>query len=193
MNTLSLFNFNGREIHTIIIDGDPWFVAADVCRALGLRGYASKHLFQLAPDEKRVVKRSEVSQFDWQTSLFKQNTPAISIISESGLYRLVNRSDKPEARVFQDWVNREVLPAIRKDGSYVLGEEKVRTGEMSEDELIIAAMGALQRKVERVPSPAPASAPPPPSSPRSAPATPASRSPCPRGRSPSFSGLAMTT
>lgn len=51
------------------------------------------------------------------------------------MYRLTMRSDKPNARQFQDWVTREVLPAIRKDGMYVTGEEKVRTGEMSEDEL----------------------------------------------------------
>lgn len=57
------------------------------------------------------------------------------LISESGLYKLIMRSDKPEARRFQDWVTREVL-AIRKDGAYVAGEEKVKTGEMTEDELI---------------------------------------------------------
>ena len=54
------------------------------------------------------------------------------IVSESGLYKLIMRSDKPIARYFQDWVTREVLPAVRKDGAYIMGEEKVRTGEMSE-------------------------------------------------------------
>ncbi|MEY9198345.1 prophage antirepressor-like protein [Sinorhizobium fredii] len=47
-------------------------------------------------------------------------------ISESGLYRLIMRSDKPEAREFQDWVTRIVLPPICRDGGYILGEEKVR-------------------------------------------------------------------
>ncbi|WP_452030449.1 BRO-N domain-containing protein [Azospirillum palustre] len=46
-----------------------------------------------------------------------------TLISESGLYKLVMRSDKPEARKFQDWVTRDVLPAIRKDGGYIMGEE----------------------------------------------------------------------
>lgn len=50
------------------------------------------------------------------------------LISESGLYKLTMRSDKPEAHQFQDWVTREVLPAIPKDGMYVAGEEKVKTG-----------------------------------------------------------------
>ncbi|WP_175254160.1 hypothetical protein [Pseudomonas sp. BMW13] len=58
------------------------------------------------------------------------------------------RSDKPEAKAFQDWVTRVVLPAIRKDGAYILGEEKVVTGEISEDELILRAMQAQQKKVD---------------------------------------------
>ncbi|MGE4480819.1 BRO-N domain-containing protein [Acidocella sp.] len=72
----------------------------------------------------------------------------MNIISESGLYKLVMRSDNPEARQFQDWVTREVLPAIRKDGMYVKGEEKVRTGELSEDELTLMVLQRLQAKVE---------------------------------------------
>lgn len=46
------------------------------------------------------------------------------IVSESGLYKLIMRSDKPEAKAFQDWVTRDVLPAIRKDGGYIMDEEK---------------------------------------------------------------------
>jgi len=57
------------------------------------------------------------------------------LVSESGLYKLIMRSDKPAAKRFQDWVTREVLPALRKDGLYVMGEEKVRTGEMSLEEM----------------------------------------------------------
>lgn len=48
----------------------------------------------------------------------------MKLISESGLYKLILRSDKPQARLFQNWVTRDVLPAIRKDGAYVMGEEK---------------------------------------------------------------------
>jgi hypothetical protein len=64
----------------------------------------------------------------------------LTLISESGLYKLIMRSDKPEAKAFQDWVTKVVLPAIRKDGGYVMGEEKVVTGEMSEDELVLKVM-----------------------------------------------------
>lgn len=57
------------------------------------------------------------------------------LISESGLYKLIMRSDKPQARAFQDWVTCDVFPAIRKDGIYVMGEEKVHSGELNEDVL----------------------------------------------------------
>ncbi|WP_417702493.1 Bro-N domain-containing protein [Pseudophaeobacter sp.] len=61
-----------------------------------------------------------------------RSTPNAAIAPpERGLYKLVMHSDKPEAKAFQDWVTREVLPAIRKDGAYVMGEEKVRSGDLS--------------------------------------------------------------
>jgi prophage antirepressor-like protein len=75
-----------------------------------------------------------------------------TLISESGLYRLVLRAqrNRPEVARFQDWVTREVLPAIRRDGAYFAGEEKVCTGEMDEDQLVQKAMTLLQRKVARL-------------------------------------------
>lgn len=62
------------------------------------------------------------------------------VVSEQGVYDLVFQSRKPEAKAFRDWVTGTVLPAIRKDGGYTKGEEKVVTGEMSEDELVLNAM-----------------------------------------------------
>ncbi len=59
----------------------------------------------------------------------------LALISESGLYKLVMRSDKPEVREFQNWVTKVVLPAIRKDGGYIHGEEHMVSGAMNEDEL----------------------------------------------------------
>lgn len=74
----------------------------------------------VSADEKRVVKLPGI------------RGTGLAAVPESGLYKLIMRSDKPEARQFQDWVTREVLPAIRKDGMYVAGEEKVKTSEMSD-------------------------------------------------------------
>lgn len=64
------------------------------------------------------------------------------LISESDLYKPIMRSDKPEARKFQDWVTRVVLPSIRKHGGYTLGQEKAATGGMSETELFARALKA---------------------------------------------------
>ena len=77
------------------------------------------------------------------------STPTAAL-SEAGLYKMILRSDKEVAEKFRTWLTRDVLPAIRKDGAYVMGEEKVATGEMSEDEFVLKAMGILQGKVERL-------------------------------------------
>lgn len=128
-----LFTYGDHRLRVVEIDGNPWFVAADVCRCLGLdvsRGTGAA-LRPLEADEKRVVRSADTPvKFTWGPG------GNHSIISESGLYKLVLRAQRsnPAAAKFQDWVTREVLPAIRKDGMYVMGEEKVRTGEMSEDE-----------------------------------------------------------
>jgi prophage antirepressor-like protein len=95
-----------NTVRVVEIDDQPWFVAADVCRVLDLE-HVSNALKPLADDQKT---RKQITGM---------RGPAALLISESGLYKLVMRSDKPEARQFQDWVTREVLPAIRKDGMYV--------------------------------------------------------------------------
>ncbi|MGE4373956.1 MAG: Bro-N domain-containing protein [Xanthobacter sp.] len=123
---------------------EPWFVAADVCVALGLKNTA-RAVRPLGRSECRI---EGVHQFN--TSAFDRRINKITLISESGLYKLVMRSDKPEARQFQDWVTRDVLPAIRKDGMYIKGEEKVLTGEMSDDELMVIGMQAMARKLDRL-------------------------------------------
>ena len=107
------------DIRIVDLDGNPWFVAADVCRALGFdptSGTTKRHLRMLGETEHRNVQRSNVNPGD----VSFPNRGA-TLISESGLYKLILRSDKPQARAFQDWVTRDVLPTIRKTGSYVMG------------------------------------------------------------------------
>lgn len=135
---LSTFTYFSNTVRVVDGSGQPWFVAADVCRVLGLSN-VTMAMRTLSADEKSLNRIEGM-----------RNGLAVNCISEPGLYRLALRSDKPEARGFQDWVTREVLPAIRKDGGYILGEEKVKTGEMSEDELILKAMSVMQRKVDRL-------------------------------------------
>lgn len=134
-----VFNFEGHNVRVVLLNNDePWFAAVDVCQCLGILN-TSRACSALMPDEKVVQPLNSLGG--------PQRT---TVLSESGLYKLIFRSDKPAAKKFQDWVNREVLPAIRKDGMYVMGEEKVRTGELSEEEFILKAMTMLQGKVERL-------------------------------------------
>jgi prophage antirepressor-like protein len=122
-----VFPVTGAAVRVTAQDGEPWFVAKDVCDALGIgSGNLSR---DLDADEQGVIHL--------MTPGGKQE---IKIVNESGLYELVFKSRKPEAKAFKKWVKRDVLPAIRKDGGYVLGEERVKTGEMSEDELMARAL-----------------------------------------------------
>ena len=146
-NTVSLFKFNAQDIRVVTLDGAPWFVAKDVCAVLGLapfKGAFGHHLtgltdgLDVAPILKLGVKLPGKGQH------------SARVVSESGLYKLVMKSRKPEAVEFKHWVAEVVLPAIEKDGGYVLGEEKVASGELSEDEFIFKAMSMLQAKAERL-------------------------------------------
>jgi len=142
MKAVQLFNFNTHQIRVVEINSNPWFVAKDVCESLGLTHSITRHIDNLDKSEVSKVTRSHIGEI-------RSGRP-MALISESGLYKLVMRSDKPEAKGFQDWVTKVVLPAIRKDGGYIMGEEKVVTGEMTEDELVMKAMSIMQKKTERL-------------------------------------------
>lgn len=104
MNNLISYTFKTTPIRTIIIADAPWFVATDVAKALEYRD-APNAIRYLDDDEKDTLNKS---------------TPGkeLSIINESGLYSLILRSRKPEAKAFKKFVTSEVLPSIRKTGSY---------------------------------------------------------------------------
>ena len=94
-------------VRSILIDGEPWFVAADVCKALELE------------KTNRALSRLD----DGEKGAHSVSTPGgrqrMSIISESGLYSLILGSRKPEARAFKRWITHEVIPSIRKHGAYM--------------------------------------------------------------------------
>lgn len=92
-------------------------MAADVCKALGLQN-PTDSIKHLDPTERA------------RTNLGLRGLAQANTISESGLYKLMMRCDKPQAKPFQNWVTQVVLPSIRKDGGYVMGEEKVVSGEI---------------------------------------------------------------
>ena len=113
-NSMQLFADKGFKIRVIMRLGDPWFVAKDACDCLEIAD-VSQACKNLDDDEKQVVARSpELSLLFTESS----NAPTMTLISESGLYALVMRSNKPKAKVFRKWVTSEVLPSIRKTGGY---------------------------------------------------------------------------
>ncbi len=111
MNELQVFNSpEFGKIRAIERNGEPWFVAADVCRALDLCD-TSKALDRLDDDEKG-------------TSLIRTlgGEQKMNIVNEPGLYTLVLGSRKPEAKAFKRWITHEVIPSIRKHGVYLSPE-----------------------------------------------------------------------
>lgn len=102
-----------HNIRVVTIDGEPWFVAADVTAAVGV-AITGVTLARLRDDEKGSVMITTPG-----------GPQSVRCVSESGLYKLLLRSNKPDAVPFQDWVTRSVLPTVRKTGSYIVGEEKL--------------------------------------------------------------------
>ena len=95
-------------------DGEIWFMAADICKILGLKN-PTKSVKSLKENEKANFKLGNYG---------KPGNPNVLCVNEPGLYRLIFRSRKPEAERFQDWVYHEVLPSIRATGSYSLPKKK---------------------------------------------------------------------
>lgn len=105
MNALQTFTYQQSTVRTVERDGEPWFVLKDVCDVLNLTTPA------------RVAERldkDEVSQTHLTDSIGRQQDT--TVINESGLYSVILRSDKPEAKPFRKWVTSEVIPSIRRTG-----------------------------------------------------------------------------
>lgn len=100
------FSYGNNDVRTIVIDGEPWFVLADLCKVLEIRN-GRDVAARLADDQKGVASI---------------DTPGgrqqMTIVSEPGMYEVVIRSDKPEAVAFRRWITGTVLPEIRKTGSF---------------------------------------------------------------------------
>ncbi len=104
---MTLFKFEGNSVRVVDKNGNPWFIANEVCRLLSIAN-VSDAVGRLDEDEKDDVVISD--------AVGKANKHLI--INESGLYALIIRSNKPDAKRFRKWVTSEVLPSIRKTGSY---------------------------------------------------------------------------
>ena len=125
MNELQIFsNPAFGEIRVTDQNGEPWFVAADVCRALDI-GNPTQEIARLDSDE---------------STLISNEGREMNIISEPGLYALVLGSRKPEAKAFKRWVTHEVIPSIRRTGGYIAGAES-----MTPEELMAKALTVAQK------------------------------------------------
>ena len=105
MELMTFQNEEFGEIRTAEIGGEPWFCLADICRPLGLRASACRGRLK----QEGVISSDTPTNSGIQKMLY---------VNEANLYRVIIRSDKPEAERFTDWVTEEVLPSIRKTGSY---------------------------------------------------------------------------
>lgn len=107
----NIFQYQGAQLRVVLKDGEPWFVARDVCDILEIAN-SRDAVARLEPDEKGVVSTD--------TPGGRQEVQAVN---EPGLYTLILGSRKPEAKAFKRWITHEVLPTIRKTGGYVADED----------------------------------------------------------------------
>lgn len=136
MNELKVFEHKEfGQVRTVLHDGEPWFVAADVCKALVISNNRDA-IGRLEDDEKGVVSTDTLGG--------KQN---VTVINEPGLYSLVLGSRKPEAKAFKRWITHEVIPAIRRHGMYATDDVVDRM--LNDPDTMIRALQALKEEREK--------------------------------------------
>lgn len=116
MNEIQIFNNpEFGQMRTLTIDGEPWFVGKDVALVLGYERTADAVRKHVDPDDRGVAKMETPS-----------GEQEMTIINESGLYSLILSSKLPGAKKFKHWVTSEVLPSIRKTGSFFGGSKELQ-------------------------------------------------------------------
>lgn len=126
MSNIQIFNYQSNEVRTVEMGGEPWFVLKDVCNILGISKYRDTAA-RLDADERGSVEVDTLG-----------GTQQVIAVNESGLYHVILRSDKPEAKPFRKWVTSEVLPSIRKNGGYIAGQEQLTPQELMAKALLVA-------------------------------------------------------
>ena len=128
MNDLQIFNNEEfGEVRTSVVNNEPVFCLSDICKALEMS------------NPTMVAQRLDE---DERTKLDLGRAGETNFITESGLYAVILRSDKPNAKKFRKWVTSEVLPSIRKNGGYIAGQDS-----LSDDELLAKALMVAQNKI----------------------------------------------
>lgn len=137
MSPLEVFQYAGTEVRMLVVDGEPWFVLSDLTRVLGLTQFRTDRLDDGVIRSHPIEDRSGRSQLT-------------NLVSEAGMYEVVIRSDKPGAVDFRRWITSEVLPSIRRTGSYA-----VETPEQLMARAVLQAQEIVARRDEQIAALAP--------------------------------------
>lgn len=130
---VSPFNYGDVAVRVVMVDGEPWFVLADLCRVLDIT------------NPSNVVARLDQAGINTlRLTEGNRGNPNVTIINEPNMYEVVIRSDKPEAVAFRRWITGTVLPEIRKTGGYNTAPA------LTEDEIVHQALAITARRVEEL-------------------------------------------
>jgi len=111
------FTFESHEVRVIEREGSPWWVLKDICAVLEVGKYRDAAV-RLDEDERGLAVVDT-----------RGGPQSVTVINESGLWSLVLTSRKPQAKTFKKWLTSVVIPTLRKDGAYIVGEEKISTAQ----------------------------------------------------------------
>lgn len=136
----TIFTFRTTEVRTVVVDGNPWFVASDIAKALNFRDAAN--MTRVLDDDERGTHIMSTPSGDQE----------MIVINESGMYHAVLKSRKPEAKPFRKWVTAEVLPAIRKTGRYEGTPYSVQPGQTLSAEQADTLRQMLTEGVQKLPA-----------------------------------------
>ena len=129
-----IFNYQGTQLRTVVLNNEPWFVAKDVCEILEIKN---------PTDALKRLDSDERARFN----LGRQGET--NIVNEPGLYTLILGSRKPEAKQFKRWITHEVIPSIRKHGAYMT-PEKIEEVLLNPDTLIKLATNLKEEQQKRI-------------------------------------------
>lgn len=131
-NLPQVFNYKDHQVRTFIINGEPWWIAKDVCDILEISN-SRDAISRLDDDEKQTIQGKEnlVGLTD------DPFTTHLTLVNEPGLYSLIMSSRKPEAKEFKRWITHEVIPQIRKTGAYSLEPRQLLAVALIEAQKII--------------------------------------------------------
>lgn len=120
MKELQIFSYKAMEIRVIMIQGEPWWILKDACDVLNLS------------DTNKVAERLDEDELTRVKFVSGGQTREMYAVNEAGLYNVILRSEKPEAKQFKRWLTHEALPSIRKTGTYSMSKKKLADSEASQ-------------------------------------------------------------